>query len=511
MKVKAGLKEKQEDIKLFGVNATILLAVYSTMMNFQITSDHVYAAVIDEFSQFPNMINQLAAGRYTGYFIAWILKVFQLVGVDKVHHQFVLQIAGILVYAIAASILYKIYAEKMQLEKYSIFLNALILIAFVNPFIVETYVYICLDWAIGILLAVLGAKYLLKQRYGLGFLFSFLAVSTYQTNILMVLIYCIGAIYIEYRHSFKELFTRIMKCGAITVLAAFINILIPKICLSLGIIDGIVKQTGAGDEWNLRIVWIAQIIYLSIYKGYGMLPEGFLFWMILLISLIAILYFARKKEKKTGLQILYWILLTGILFGMLYAPCFVSSTIGYPQRTMLSLFMSFSVLLICFYSLIKNERLLKYHIGIYLIAGIMLYQTESGIQDCYTSNALDFYEAQCVQETIEAYEQETGNEITQIAVHRASNIHYSYAQLHYENVYALYSHRLFYDAWSDVNLLNYLFDEDYERIDMDYPYGDKRQFYDEICAKYFDGKSWDRLNTEEQIVFDGNVMYWVIY
>lgn len=243
--MKAGLKEKQEDIKLFGVNASILLAVYSTMMNFQITSDHVYAAVIDEFSQFPSMINQLAAGRYTGYFIAWILKVFQLVGVDKVHHQFVLQIAGILVYAIAASILYKIYAEKMQLEKYSIFLNALILIAFVNPFIVETYVYICLDWAIGILLAVLGAKYLLKQRYGLGFLFSFLAVSTYQTNILMVLIYCIGAIYIEYRHSFKELFARIMKCGAITVLAAFINILIPKICLSLGIIDGIVKQTGA--------------------------------------------------------------------------------------------------------------------------------------------------------------------------------------------------------------------------------------------------------------------------
>ena len=62
-----------------------------------------------------------------------------------------------------------------------------------------------------------------------------------------------------------------------------------------------------------------------------------------------------------------------------------------------------------------------------------------------------------------------------------------------------------------MNLLNYLFDEDYERIDMDYPYGDKRQFYDEICAKYFDGKSWDRLNTEEQIVFDRNVMYWVIY
>ena len=91
------------------------------------------------------------------------------------------------------------------------------------------------------------------------------------------------------------------------------------------------------------------------------------------------------------------------------------------------------------------------------------------------------------------------------------SIHYIYEEQHFEYVYTLYAHRLFYDAWADVNLLNYMFDRDYERVNMDELYTDNTEYYQSLIQQYWEGKSWTHLNTEEQLVFDGNTMYWALY
>lgn len=101
--------------------------------------------------------------------------------------------------------------------------------------------------------------------------------------------------------------------------------------------------------------------------------------------------------------------------------------------------------------------------------------------------------------------------MTDIVVHRMGAIHYAYQEQHFQNVYTLYAHRLYYDAWADVNLLNYLFDKNYNRINMDEQYTDNTEYYQSLIQKYWDGKSWSHLDTDEQLVFDGNTMYWALY
>ena len=137
--------------------------------------------------------------------------------------------------------------------------------------------------------------------------------------------------------------------------------------------------------------------------------------------------------------------------------------------------------------------------------------TESSIKDCYVCNAMDKYEARCIQEAISEYEDESGMEITTIAVHRPGFIHYTYPEQTSVYVYTLFAHRMFYDSWSDVNLLNCLYGKHYKRIDMDELYTDTYDSYQKFITSHWEGKYWDRLNIDEQIIFEGNTMYWSLY
>lgn len=498
---------------LYLINAVALFGTYMITMNFQITSDVLYSEMIGEIAKAPSLSEHLASGRYTNYLISWFYRFLNLFGINKMHHQWVLQFMGILVYAIAACVLYRMFEKALKLDKYSVILNVLILICFINPFIAETYVYVAFDWAVGILLAVLSAKYIIDRKYVRGWIVAFLAVSTYQCNIIMTLLFCVTIAFIENHLKFLELIKRVLISGIMTLSAAVVNILIPKICLVLHITDEIVKQTGVKDEWSLRLQWISDIIRLCIIKAYGMLPNYFIPIIVVVVFFAVSFVLLIKNGWKKIWSILMWGLVAAGCMMVPFAPCFVSTTIGFPQRTLTPVFMGFSMILICGYAFLKDTKYLSkaFVVGTVWVAGIMLYSTQTGLQDCYIANAIDFYEAQEIEEAIDDYETQSGNEITDIVVHRMGSIHYAYKEQHYENVYTLYAHRLYYDAWADVNLLNYMFGKNYHRINMDEQYTDNTEYYQSLIQQYWEGKSWSHLDTDEQLVFDGNTMYWALY
>lgn len=498
---------------LYLINTVALLGTYMITMNFQITSDVLYSEMIGEVAKAPSLSEHLASGRYTNYLISWLYRFLNLFGINKMHHQWILQLMGILVYAIAACVLYRMFEKALKLDKYSIILNVLVLVCFINPFIAETYVYVAFDWAVGILLAVLAAKYIVDRKYVKGWIFAFLAVSTYQCNIIMTLLFCVAVTFIEDYLKCVKLIKNVLISGLLTLSAASVNILIPKICLALHITDEIIKQTGVKDEWSLRLQWIFDIVRLCIIKAYGMLPNYFIpITVVLAFFAVSFTILFQYGWKKIWIIFMWGFVVAGCML-VPFAPCFVSSTIGFPQRTLTPVFMGLSMILICSYAFLRNTKYLSkgFLIGTALGAAIMVYSTQTGLQDCYIANAIDFYEAQEIQEAIEEYEAESGNEVTDIVVHRMGSIHYAYQEQHFQNVYTLYAHRLYYDAWADVNLLNYMFGEEYNRINMDEQYTDNTEYYQSLIQKYWDGKSWSHLDTDEQLVFDGNTMYWALY
>lgn len=504
----------QENSKLFFINMMSLVIAFIAFFEKILTSDIVYSAAIGEIDKMPSLTEHLASGRYTNYLISWIYRGFHLFGINKLSHQWILQLSGMIVYAVAATLLYKMLATYMKLRRYSVWLNILVLMCFINPFIVETYVYVCFDWAIGILLAVMSAEELTKGRYMSGGMLAFLAVSTYQTNIVIVLLIAVSGVYLQYYADFKELVKKVCLSGIVTAIAAVINILIPKVCLAIGITDNIVKSTDTGDPWSLRLTWIYQNVYLSIVKAYGMLPNYFIPLVLVIVATMvaASLIYTRRKTK-------WWISFIWLLFvigAMLlpYVPCFIASYPGFPQRTMLSMFVALAlVMCIGFFFIEQSIQVMKkvYRILVIIVSIVLFVATETSIKDSFVCNALDKYEARCIQDTIHEYETETGIEVTTIAVHRPGFAHYTYPEQTSVYVYTLFAHRMFYDPWSDVNLLNYLYDEHYERIDMDELYTDTYDEYQEFIKSHWEGKYWDHLNVDEQIIFDGDTMYWSLY
>lgn len=504
----------KENRKVFFVNALSIGIAFIAFFEQILTSDIVYSMVIGELDKAPSLTEHLASGRYTNYLISWMYRFFNTFGINKLSHQWVLQLFGILIYALAATILYRMLASYMNVQGYSVWLNILVLICFINPFIVETYVYVSFDWAIGVLFAVLSASMLAKGQYIKGGIIAFLAVSTYQTNIVITLLIALTGVYLQYYTELKKLIQRVIMCGAVTAIVAVINLVIPKICMAVGITDNIVKSTDTGDPWSLRLTWIYQNIYLSIVKAYGMLPNYFIPMVLLLVTTIVfVLQTHRYGWNKLWIPVLWIVFVVGMML-LPYVPCFVATYPGFPQRTMLSMFIALAmVMIVSLFFIRQGLSVLKngYKVLILVVVGALVLATESSIKDCYVCNAMDKYEARCIQEAISEYEDESGMEITTIAVHRPGFIHYTYPEQTSVYVYTLFAHRMFYDSWSDVNLLNYLYGKHYKRIDMDELYTDTYDSYQKFITSHWEGKYWDRLNIDEQIIFDGNTMYWSLY
>ena len=56
-----------------------------------------------------------------------------------------------------------------------------------------------------------------------------------------------------------------------------------------------------------------------------------------------------------------------------------------------------------------------------------------------------------------------------------------------------------------------MFGGNYERINMDQFYTDTYEEYQAFIKEHWEGKYWDHLDVEEQLIFDGDTLYWSLY
>ena len=112
---------------------------------------------------------------------------------------------------------------------------------------------------------------------------------------------------------------------------------------------------------------------------------------------------------------------------------------------------------------------------------------------------LDRTYAKAIQTSIEKHTRQTGIDIDYLAIERDAYPTWSYDGIDYVT-YDM-NVRNILRSWSNIGLINTANGTDYQPAEMDA----------EIWAQYFDGKNWDRFSPDEQIVFNGNTAYIVIY
>lgn len=478
----------------------ILFLVYMMFMHFYITSDYIPGASRGGIVPIPNFKDTILGGRYVNYILGWFYYLLSKLNISHYQNMFVIQIIGILLYAWAGTIMYTMVSGYFKEKRLKYLLDGVILLCFINPYMVETYVYGSFDWAVGIWLAVFAVKKLAHKRYILGMFISLCATSVYQSNIFIVLILWLLMIFLEYHEKDIKKLVRYMALAIFaTVAVAMCSILLQKL-LKLAInTSAMGKDAVLPENIGERIKFVLVSALNTLWSMHGMLPRRSLFIFVAAIYCMAM--YVLLAKKKAVLAAVVWTVMLGILFLVPFSYGLVASTAFHP-RTILGLFFSVSAFLISALYIVKdNIKITKAIKGCcFLFAIVVVFYTETCIMDCYIRQALDFNEAMCIQAEIEEYEEATGIEVKSVSAGRSPKPIYYSSMLHL-SYDVTYNYRIMHDDWAQAKFLNYVAHENYEVNSL------KEEDYE----KYFGTKSWEVFNPSEQLYFEGDTLYWAIY
>lgn len=503
---KIKLKSKKDDLLLFIIDLLLVLFAYSAFLNFTLSSDNL-SAFTEVGTKNLGVIDYCYGGRYTIFFFC---KLLDIIGFDYLKGQIYSQLFKILVttfciFGYSKNIFSGVQRCRNQNASF-IIVNMTILFSLINVFYVETFVYTTPDWGIGLFFAYLTFLMFLKDKFILSFIFAFLTVSEYQ--VYLIIAGCAIITYILLSDSMqinKRSIIKYIKLLFVTGAAALINILLPIILSTTGILSRASKDVSIGKEINIleRIAQIAEMVKCVFRDAKGMMPNKMIFWYfatLIVTLIIGVIRYPKKSLNKFNCGIII-----GILLIMPFGIGLITAGFYMPARVLFPFFFSLSMIAVIIYSCTESSLMRSIFVIITTCFCIVcIWNTRLASVDHYTSNILDFQYAKEIQEKIEGYERETGNvvEIVKYVEWEERIKTWDYREFMYLNYYDTnYNIKLVYDDWGIVSLLKFVSGRDYESDIMTL----------EEYNTYFGNYSWDYINLEQQIKFNDNIMYWAVY
>ncbi|MEZ3427360.1 MAG: glucosyltransferase domain-containing protein [Lachnospiraceae bacterium] len=483
------------------VYAGILFLAYMMFMHFYITSDYIPVASLGGVVPLPDIHVAVSGGRFFSYIMLWFFYLLSKLHISYYQNVFVIQIMGILLYAWTGTKMHGMLSGYLGGKGQRILLDGCILLCFLNPFMVETYVYGSFEWAVGIWLAVLAVEKLTQKKHVLGWFLALCATSVYQTNVFIVLILWLLTVFLEnHEKDAKKMAKQMVIAVLATAAVALCSILLQK----LVVISGNTSSPGKEAVLSGSFVQKAVSVLLSatgvLWNMHGMLPKRFLFVFAAVLYCMAM--YVLIVKKKAAAYAVIWTVMLGILFLAPFSYGLVMMSRAFPARTILPLFFSVSALIVSALYIVREyvkiTGFLKAFCG--LFAAVVVFCTETCILDCYIRQALDFNEAMCIQAEIEEYEERSGIAVRTVCAGKSPAPVYCSPMLHlsYDTTY---NYRIMHDYWAQTRFLNYVAQEDYEVCWME-----EGQY-----EEYFGTRSWEVFNPSEQLHFEGDTLYWAIY
>lgn len=513
--VKIGNKDFTSRFVLWLIFLVIFCVSYSAFFNTIETSDYMLAYA----SRGPRQINfwdHFSSGRIATPILEFAYNMLLKFNVDHFDNVWVVQLLGMAINAISSCIIFEMFYGFIRKEStlYSVLTIVAISTAFVNPFMVETYIYHEFDWAVGIICAVVSARFFSKKKFLLGAIFSILALTIYQTNIfitfiLTVYFYCFRAVFFkEYKGFFK---VGVIIPGALCTSVAIVVAIGQKVgyWYARTYTEVAVQKTKVVSFDNFRIDGIREFfhrIHVVYEHAYSMLPHNFLVYLTVIVLLIVSIALVVGFGDKYSFAIVIFTALVVILAEFSWG--FTRPFFDYPPRTTLGVFFIVSMnllLMIVVLNNIETPEIVPFILGMTPCLIIYVY-TQYMIIDTYTSAGIDYTQALIIEQHIEDYEKYTGETVTTIAScgGGGTNLESTYTNpnLLLAYGYGTPNHRMVYDRWAQGYYINYVTDRNYNI----------RFMTDEEVDIYFPHKETEGiLDMNTQFVFDGSTLFWRIY
>lgn len=185
---------------------------------------------------------------------------------------------------------------------------------------------------------------------------------------------------------------------------------------------------------------------------------------------------------------------------MSFAPYFIAEDVWMPPRTLFSLFALLALPGLWTVALAKEK---KVHLLVNIIYGVFLVVMAVMIQKISINNfavaKIDQEFCGIILHRLEEYESLTGEIVDTISICNDGSMRYGYDSIEF-TIYDT-NIRSFSTSWSDVAAIEYYSNRDFKRVKM----------AEEDYERMFGDASWNYFDAEDQIKFDGETMYLVVY
>ena len=406
----------------------------------------------------------------------------------------------------AASISDTLCRTKGITDEKSFFLcNLAALISMINFCILEWYLFP--ECMFMYTLALLGATYgalafadkntSLRHKVIVSFVWMFIGINSYQAvlgwfgALVLMSVLAQNDFYLD-RRAFGMGFAA-MCVGGVN---AALNQVIPKIVAAFGVIGGSERHVFFSPD---RFLYNAGSIYSNqkdfFKNGYYMLPDYFLFGAMVLSILL--LFFALKKDR------IRRFFAVGVALGVGYlltlVPHLLSSNIWLTLRTLPAVFLILSLMLIT--SVLCGGRKTR-SLACLLSLAVLMISTHSVsviITDHMTTVHTDLAEGRAILHEIDKHEKSTGTEIYEICFLRDADMQHCYPGV--KTMWMDINPRHLTVLWEREPFMESLSGRDFTIITLS----------DEESEAIVQGRNWQYADYDEQMIFEGNRAYIILY
>lgn len=486
----SGKISKYKDLcGLYVINFSMLLLFFGGMLRKSYNADTVFHMVIDD----ADVWCRLLAGRYiTALGDYLLLKA----GIRTTTNISITIFFAFIFFAAAMSVLQNIFQKWVpeHLEgKIGFYVG--VNLVFLNILAVEMLMFseCSIYFAIAYLLAATAVKFYTKKKYACMLLALALSVCTYQYAVVFAAIVIAFYICMNEKWSLKAIWH---ECIAVVVCMGLgvLNLLSINVLKAAGIFEELDKNAGIGNIEKKIEKTLESLC--ELYKdSANLLPSLWIPLLFTVITLGVILWRCCSEKKYQTL------LFTAIVWMgshiLLYVIPFVSESFYFPPRMSFCFYLIQGLLVILAFSIcgIREQKFMTIVCIGYL--GVQLLFSNFIVTNHFVSNTLDEVYTKMVYEEILEYEEASGIKVEKLAVCKDTYAPDYYEEVAYhteqinERVLGTSTSSLMYVVTGRMFKLEYM-DQN-------------------VSEKYFGGKNWDCLDMDEQLVFEGDTLYWCIF
>ncbi len=486
---------------LLAVDALLVLLAWGGFSRAGFAADTLFQRMLP----MSNIGGDLDHGRYAIYFLAKTLYEHGFLITD---HYYLFY--GLFLISITASIflIQKLFLPFFQnrAKWEGIFFlagyTACTALPFVNVLFSECFMFseYHLNYAIAWFLGVLSAFLLSRKRWISGSLCVIAACLFYQMALILAVM--LLSAYFVFEADFRLSRRLVVKEVLSNVLILFVGFLDNRSSYLLAEL-GIIRPEDVGKvistEWRDTLKYLLQQTILLMKNSLQLLPSVWAPGLMTLAALAVLLTsLIRRRERERAVTVLLLALAELILFYIM--PGLAGTDSFYPRMTFTWYLLQTVLLLTAAFFTDRREQkqLLTCLCAGYLALQLLFCQLIAANRSL--SNQLDLLYARAVLREIDKYEERTGTQIKNIATVRDIDAPNSYEAVRWkrdqvnERVLSISPFVLLEHANGDDRIT-------YTHIEMD----------EKVYEEHFAGKNWDCFDPAEQLLFQDDTLYWVIF